>query len=214
MKYTILLLLHIALVSANAISAQNPEGYYLNAVNSVNAREFDQALGELNKALDMDPAHAQSLILRAYLYLKAGDKQQALSDYSAALAAHPTDLGALTNRALLYMEMEEYEKAEKDLRQRLKGDPHSWMASYDLAYCYGLMEKYDQAIEGFSEVIKRKPDYAEAYLNRGFARYNKHSNGGLTPPGAEVKEEVCDDFHQAAGLDLEDATEAIEKFCE
>ncbi|MCA1752512.1 MAG: tetratricopeptide repeat protein [Flavobacteriales bacterium] len=169
MKFANLILLQIMLLAAASGAAQKPEGYYLNAVNSVNAREFDQALGELNKAIELDPAHAQSLILRAYLYLKAGDKKQALRDYSSALKAHPTDLGALTNRALLYMEMEEYEKAEKDLRQRLKGDPHNWMASYDLAYCYGLMEKYDQAIEGFSEVIKRKPDYAEAYLNRGFA---------------------------------------------
>lgn len=204
----------LLLFAALGTSAQKPEGYYLNAVNSVNAGDFDQAFGELNKALELDPYHPQSRILRAYLFLKAGDKERALEDYSAALKAAPTDLGALTNRALLYMEFEEYEKAEKDLRNRLRGDPHNWMASYDLAYCYGLMGKYDQAIQGFDEVITRKPDFADAYLNRAFARYNKHSNSGLTPPDPETAELVCADIQQAAELGAEEAAEAIEKYCE
>lgn len=202
-----------AVTFASSASAQKPEGYYLNAVNSVNAGDFDQAFGELNKALELDPLHPQSRILRAYLYLKAGDKKKAIEDYSAAIESAPTDLGALTNRALLYMEFEEYEKAEKDLRKRLKGDPHNWMASYDLAYCFGLMGKYDQAIQGFDEVITRKPDYAEAYLNRAFARYNKDSNDGLTPPAPETVELVCADIQQAAELGSEEAGEALEKYC-
>lgn len=205
--------LSAALIFAFDASAQKPEGYYLNAVNSVNAGDFDQAFGELNKALELDPYHPQSRILRAYLFLKAGDKEKALDDYSAALESAPGDLGALTNRALIYMEFEEYEKAEKDLRERLKGDPHNWMASYDLAYCFGLMGKYDQAIQGFDEVITRKPDYAEAYLNRAFARYNKHSNGGLTPPDAETMDLICADIQQAAEMESEEAREAMENYC-
>lgn len=211
MKYVICLLSSLALYPA--LHAQKAEGYYLNAVNMVNVGNMDQAFGELNKALTLDPAHGQSLVLRGYLYLVAGQKEAALEDYGAALKVAPTDLGALTNRALLLMEMERYEEALSDLKKRIKQDPYNWMAHYDLAYCYGLLEKFDLAITGFNEVIKRNPEYAEAYLNRGFARYNKHSNLGLTPPDEAVMHEVCADFETAEQLEHPDARKTLDKYC-
>jgi len=209
--YLPLLLCLCAALSGNA---QKAEGYYLNAINLVNAGELDQAFGEVNKALDMDSLHGQSLVLRGYLFLLAGEKQAALRDYSTALKVAPGDIGALTNRALLYMELERYEDALIDLKRRIKMDPYNWMAHYDLAYCYGLLEKYDLAITGFTEVVKRNPEYAEAYMNRGFARYNKHSNLGLTAPSEEVMLEVCEDFYRAEQYGHAEAAKAISKYCD
>ncbi len=208
------LLLSLALLwGLHEACAQKPEGYYLNAVNSLNAGNIDQAFGELNKALDLDSEHPQSRILRAYLFLQAGDKRAALDDYTAALRSAPTDLGALTNRALIYMEMEKYPEAEKDLKKRLKHDPYNWMAIYDLAYCYGLMQEHDKAIEGFTEVIKRKKDYPDAFLNRAYALYNKHSNAGLSEPAEDIIIELCADIERALELGHEDAERALEKYC-
>jgi tetratricopeptide (TPR) repeat protein len=203
----------LLLSSTTVLLSQNSDGYYLNAVNLVNAGELDQAFGEVNKALKMNPEHPQSLILRAYLLLSAGDKDAAIADYSAALKVAPSDLGALTNRAMLYMEKEDYESALRDLKQRYKYDPYNWMVHYDLAYCYGLMAKYDLAITGFTEAIKRNPDYADAYLNRGYALYNKHSNDGLHTPASELLLELCEDFYKADSLGLAEAKKAIAKFC-
>lgn len=209
-----LVLMLSTMLSASKAQGQKPDGYYLNAIASVNAGDFDQAYGEVNKALELDSLHAQSLILRAYLLLSAGEKKAALADYSAALRVAPRDMGALTNRALLYMEMEKYQEALNDLKARIKQDPYNWMAHYDLAYCYGLMGKYDLAITGFTEVVARNPEYPEAYLNRGFARYNKHSNAGMTAPGEDVMLEVCEDFYRAEGMGSDAAKEAVEKYCE
>lgn len=203
----------LCLLCSTSVEAQKPEGYYLNAVNLLNAGEPDQAYGELNKALALDSTHAQSRILRAFMLLQAGDKKGALADYSMALRSAPDDLGALTNRALIYMEMEKYEEAEKDLKRRLKNDPFNWMASYDLAYCYGLMGDYDRAIEGFDIAIERNPKFPESYMNRAFARYQKYSLMGMATPPEEVMLEVCEDFYRAESLDHEPAKEAIAKYC-
>ncbi len=208
------ILVILSMVTAANAQAQKADGYYRNAISSVNAGDLDQAYAEVNQALELDDRHAESLILRAYLLLTAGEKQAALKDYSAALQEVPSDIGALTNRALLCMEMEKYEEALADLKKRLKQDPYNWMAHYDLAYCYGLMGKYDLAITGFTEVVTRNPEYPEAYLNRGFARYNKHSNAGMTPPAEDVMLEVCEDFYRAEGLGSDQAKEAVGKYCE
>lgn len=209
-----ILLVILSLVTASTAMAQKADGYYRNAISSVNAGDLEQAFAEVNQALEMDDRHPESLILRAYLLLNAGEKQAALKDYTAALQEVPTDIGALTNRALLYMEMEKYDEALADLKKRIKQDPYNWMAHYDLAYCYGLMGSYDLAITGFTEVVTRNPEYAEAYLNRGFARYHKHSNGGLVSPGEDVMLEVCEDFYRAEGMGLDEAKEAVGKYCE
>lgn len=214
MRLSLLISVAVIVLASDFAHAQKPEGYYLNAVNSLNAGELDQAYGELNKALALDSTHAQSRILRAYMLLQAGDKKGALADYTMALRSAPDDLGALTNRALLYMEMEAFEKAEKDLKRRLKNDPFNWMASYDLAYCYGLMGDYDRAIEGFDIAIKRNPKFPESYMNRAFSRYQKYSVMGMATPPEEVMLEVCEDFYRAEELDHEPAKEAIAKYCE
>jgi tetratricopeptide (TPR) repeat protein len=44
---------------------------------------------------------------------------------------------------------------------------------FEKGYKYGEAKNYDEAIQCYTEAIRLKPDYADAYNNRGNARYNR-----------------------------------------
>ena len=50
---------------------------------------YDKALLDLNKFVDLNPDNADGLIARAYILYKQGDKKNSLSDYNKAVAINP-----------------------------------------------------------------------------------------------------------------------------
>jgi tetratricopeptide (TPR) repeat protein len=191
---------------------QSADGYYLNAVNLVNAGNWSQAMGQVQKAIELDAEHLQGIYLRAYIHLQTGNKDRALADYNHLLDKHPTHEGALNNRALIYMERGKYNEALSDLEKRLKADP-SWQAHYDKAYCLALMERYKEAMAEFDKVLEMNPGYAPAYANKGHAGLYLRTGGGLVKPKPEVLKEPCDDLKTALSLGDTTVVKTIEKYC-
>jgi tetratricopeptide (TPR) repeat protein len=204
--------LGLLISSATICAAQKADGYYLNAVNFVNASNFPQAMGEVQKALDLDPAHAQSIYLRAFINLKTGNKEAALKDYTQLLKIAPGHEGALNNRSLIYMEQGKYQLALADLDARLAIED-TWNTRFDRAYCLALMDLHKEAAEEFTKVLKEKPDYAPALANRGYSIINLETSSGLTPAKPGSLKSACTDLKQALALGDTTVVRSIKKYC-
>lgn len=97
---------------------------------SLSERRFDEAIGELEEALRLDPSSARILSDLGAAYFERGkgeDSSKGLEDYRTslqhldrALQLDGSRREALFNRGLLHAEMKEWEKAEQDFQRYLE----------------------------------------------------------------------------------------------
>ena len=112
---------------------------------AVKDKDFQSALGHLNKANEKNPKNADIHNLLGYSYRKLGDTDRAFEHYRIALQINPKHRGANEYLGELYLETDQLAKAEERLKVLDKA-------------CRWGCEEYDdlkEAIEKYKEKKKR-----------------------------------------------------------
>lgn len=79
--------------------------------------EYDQAISEFNKALEINPKDSGAYKNRGAAYMNKRQYDQAISDYTKALEINPKDAEAYNIRGRAYYFKGEYEKSWEDLNK-------------------------------------------------------------------------------------------------
>jgi Tfp pilus assembly protein PilF len=79
--------------------------------------QFDQAVDDFTKALEIDPKSADAYYHRGIGYVKKGQYRWAIDDFNKALEIDPKNAGAYYNRATAYYFKKEYDKSWKDIKK-------------------------------------------------------------------------------------------------
>lgn len=156
-KYTQL----ISLKSASG----NPGLYYKRAYAYYGLEQFDKALTDINKHLSLNKDNAEAKILRAYIYQERGEVELQLADINDLIAINPNP-ELLRWRASVALEAGKYAIAQKDIEALLKVESTAELESY-LGLAYYYQEKQDSALLIFNEVIRKNPEFIQAYLYAG-----------------------------------------------
>src|SRR3989338_8732517 len=110
-----LLALMLLLVPSGFATAQtvlkDAEAYNHRGIAYVNKGQFDQAISDYNKALEINPRYAGAYYSRGVAYDSKGQYDQAISDYNKALELNPMDALAYYNRGVAYYSRKDYDKA-------------------------------------------------------------------------------------------------------
>jgi tetratricopeptide (TPR) repeat protein len=131
--------------------------------------EFDKALADLNRALEIDPEEYWAIGYRALCYLWMQQYAQALEDYNylLAISTNPSH-SLLVNRARCYIGLEHFEQAISDCHHAAH---HTEQEDPDVYRVRGYAEwkqgDLSAALGDFSRAIGLKKDLADAYLWRG-----------------------------------------------
>jgi tetratricopeptide (TPR) repeat protein/DNA-directed RNA polymerase subunit RPC12/RpoP len=136
-----------------------------------NKGNWDAAIGEISRALEINPDYAIAYNERGINYGKKGFYDRAIEDFNKALQINPRYAVAYYNRGFVYDEKDFYDQAITDYSRALEINQE-----YAKAYCnrgisYGKKGFYDKAIDDFSKALKINPEFAEAYCSRGHAFY-------------------------------------------
>ena len=83
---------------------------------AVKEKDFQSALGHLNKANEKNPKNADIHNLLGYSYRKLGDTDRAFEHYQIALQINPKHRGANEYLGELYLETDQLAKAEERLK--------------------------------------------------------------------------------------------------
>ena len=83
---------------------------------AVKEKDFQSALGHLNKANEKNPKNADIHNLLGYSYRKLGDTDRAFEHYHIALQINPKHRGANEYLGELYLETDQLAKAEERLK--------------------------------------------------------------------------------------------------
>lgn len=95
-----------------------PEGYVAAAKEKLMAGNIDEAIEELNAAID-ENASSNLYALRGEAYMQTGDYQKALSDFDSAIEIDGMNAIAFYDRSLLNTRLENYEAALADINNAL-----------------------------------------------------------------------------------------------
>jgi tetratricopeptide (TPR) repeat protein len=131
--------------------------------------QYEKALDDLNRAIQLDPNRAPAYNRRGNIYQKLGQYEQALADYKRAIQLNPEDITSYNNRGNIYANLGQYEKALADYERVVHLNPDDAITYNNRGTTYHDMGQYEQAIADFNEAIRLNPDYASAYNNRGNA---------------------------------------------
>jgi tetratricopeptide (TPR) repeat protein len=137
-----------------------------------NTKQYREAMKWERKAIEMDPASFNRYIYAGMLY-KLDIAQEGRDQMRAAIELTPesekywNELG----RLCLYIRPYDFDTAIDCFTKAIELDP-TWRGPLlHRARAYGYKEEYDKSLADFDEVIRRWPEYARTYYDRGRVLY-------------------------------------------
>ncbi|HLF18230.1 MAG TPA: tetratricopeptide repeat protein [Candidatus Omnitrophota bacterium] len=162
--------------------------YHNRGFHYLEKGEFDKALADFNRTIELSPAYVQAYSNRATAYRALRKPGLALADYNKALELRPDNAQALHNRGLLLASLGRYDQALADYAKTLEIAPNYFLAYYNRGLLYNQLGRYDEAIADLSKAIELHSDFANSYLERGKGYYHKKMNAQAQADLKKAKE--------------------------
>lgn len=158
----------------------------------------DQALTDLNKALELNKRDAEALVMRGTLYYQIGELEKANRDISDSLLIEPDSYRGVMMRSMVAAQEGRYADAIADMEMLVRADPSNLDWIRQLASYYQMDKRPRLAIQLLDQLVEAdKEDWASLRL-RGDAKLSVSQH-----------QEAVDDYDQAIEM-LERNREKLE----
>jgi tetratricopeptide (TPR) repeat protein len=151
--------------------------YFMNGLAYTNLEEYEKALENYGRAIELDPEDTVAYINRGVTFAGLKEYERALEDFGRAIELDPKDAGAYNNRGLAYADLKEYERALEDYERAIQLDPEDTVAYNNRGVAYAELKEYQLALEDYRRAIELDPEFAISYTNRGNAHANLQEYG-------------------------------------
>ncbi len=121
--------------------------------------QFDLAVAEFNKALEIDDDHLGAHLGLAVTYLQTDQTERALAKFNRIIEIDPEFAVAFANRGIIHDRQGRFDQAVADYRKALELDGY-------LAKGPGFLWRFMRNIEKAQPTIKDRADYLEAELEK------------------------------------------------
>ena len=152
--------------------------YYKRGVDYVNKGQFDMAIAQLNKAIELNSDYAPAYLCRGFAYGKKDQVDKAISDSTRSIELDPYNALVYYNRGCFYGRKGDFGKAVSDFNKSISLNPRFAPAFYDRGYTYKHKNQIDDAIYDFTRSIELNPEFAPAYYERASV-YMEQNQVGL-----------------------------------
>ncbi|MFC1839335.1 tetratricopeptide repeat protein [Thermodesulfobacteriota bacterium] len=154
--------------------------HYFKGIEYVIEQQWDKALEEFDKAIEINPMFAGGYVSKYGAYLNKGDYENAISTLSKIKEINlklGEDANKIEPRPLSHLQYirsdeEAYRMAVDYYSKVLKLNPDNAEAYKERASIYYLWGKYEELIPDLNKAIELNPDNAEAYKERARIYYN------------------------------------------
>ncbi len=172
-------------------NSQDAFGYIMRAkALTVDKKDFEHALADLDKAVQLDPRDALAYVSRGLAWAEKEAYDKAVADFDQAIRLDPKDASAYISRGKAWTVKEEYDKAMADFDQAIRLDPKDATVYSCRGWAWVEKHEYDKAIADYDQAIRLDPKEANNYGGRGVAWGAK-----------EEYDHAIADFDQAIRLD-------------
>ena len=151
------------------------DGHNNRAVSLRRLGRHEQALEDLDKAIQLNPKNPAFLTNRGNAYRDLRKFDLAIADYDRAIAVDPANVSAYIGRGHLHETNGNSAKAVADFTKAIKLKPDEPEAYYNRAAVRFAKREYAKAIPDYDKYIKLNPAnpayLADGYINRGIAHF-------------------------------------------
>jgi tetratricopeptide (TPR) repeat protein len=126
----------------------------------------DDALKDLNRAIELRPAHALSHYNRGHIYARIGRSNEALNDYSRSITLDPEHINSLIERGVLYSKLGELNRALEDLNNAEKLAPNNTGVFNNRGIIYKKLGQWENSLNDYNRALQLNPRSASTYVNR------------------------------------------------
>ena len=182
--------------------AQNAKDLTQKGRELYEKRDFMEALLNLNKAIEIDPAYSNAYYLRGNIKDNFDDRHGAMKDYNTAIEKNPKFADAFYARGNVKMKLQDYYGAISDYSAAITVNENYIEAYFNRGRAKQMLQAYEDAINDCSKIIQINPRSIDAYYMRGILRidFGDMKNG-------------CLDLSKAGELGDLKAYEAIKEKC-
>jgi TolB-like protein/Tfp pilus assembly protein PilF len=121
-------------------------------------RQYEMALTEFNRTLELQPNSALARKYRAGVYRRRGEWEQSLADFQRAQELDPRDSQIPTTIGMTYVALRQWKDAERSALRALGIDPHDLTAAVTLLRARlnatGDVDSARRTLDRFPEAIK------------------------------------------------------------
>ena len=147
---------------ALALAPNSPEAHFaLGLFFYWGHRQYENALAEFNRTLELQPNNADARAYCAWVYRRRGEWERSLTDSKRAEELDPRDARIPTNIGVTYNVLRLWKDAERAELRALAIDPHNTLAALFLLgtrlNATGDVDSARRPLDGFPEVIKGIP---------------------------------------------------------
>jgi tetratricopeptide (TPR) repeat protein len=137
--------------------------------------EYDKAIEDFNKAIELSPESDKLLIDRAQLYTKTGDFTSAIADYEKAISLAPDNSWAYSGAAYaIALNDGDLDKALEYINKALELTPDVKSKRDTQGFVYYKLGDYEKAMDIFNLLLYE--NYFYAYYGRGLVYYAMGEN--------------------------------------
>jgi TolB-like protein/Tfp pilus assembly protein PilF len=147
---------------ALALAPNSPEAHFaLGLFFYWGHREYENALAEFNRTLELQPNNADARAYCAWVYRRRGEWERSLADSQRAEELDPRDAGIPTNIGVTCYALRLWKDAERAELRSLAMDPHNTQAAMFLVLTRltttGDLDSARRALDDFPDLIKSIP---------------------------------------------------------
>jgi tetratricopeptide (TPR) repeat protein len=143
------------------------DALYVLAVVQAGLGKNVEALANYDRALALQPRHAEALSNRGNTLKALKRFDEALDGFDKALAIQPDYPAALSNRGAVLFDMARYEEALATYDRSLALRPDQVIAFYNRGGTLHKLGRFEEAIASYDRAIALSPGLVEAHANRG-----------------------------------------------
>ncbi|MEK6615359.1 MAG: tetratricopeptide repeat protein [Bacteroidota bacterium] len=173
---------------------------YKESSSKVRFNDFQGALDEIQKAIQLCPDSANYLGIRGRAYLGLGNYEFAMKDFDKAISLSKKSIHAYFGRGVAYYLKDEWQEAFNDLSKAIQLNDRFADAYLYRAYTCEGMEKNQSALFDYQQVQRLKPGDALAFFRSGLLKDSMDDIKG-----------ACNDFNRAASMGHSEAQDYAEK---
>ncbi len=147
---------------ALALAPNSPEAHFaLGLFFYWGHRQYEMALAEFNRTLELQPNNADAWAYSAWVYRRRGEWERSLADSQRAEELAPRDARIPFNIGVTYTALRLWKDAERAELRALAIDPHNTLAALFLLgsrlNATGDVDSARRPLDSFPEVIKNVP---------------------------------------------------------
>ena len=135
--------------------------------NALYFEDYVLSIQYFNQVIHLKPYLAEPYFYRAIAKIQLEDYQGALRDCNAAIERNPFSPGCYYARGYIYRQLGELEKAEADYTEALHFSPENRTYMLLRADTRAQREHYDEALEDIGQMLKREPQSASVWTEKG-----------------------------------------------